>query len=178
MQNIIELKSISELLQYFTGEITTTTATKKYACTGIGTGLAAGDVVLFAGFDQSGSNGEKTLVTVAANEITVSETIGTGETKAGCTLKQALYTAWEDASFYTHITGTGYVVGGDCTVTQQFRYSSAGNIFSATAQTLTAGTAAAITAIAVPSLQWRCKFALTGTADLTVAEVRLFGVTP
>ena len=178
MQNIVELKSISELLQYFTGEITTTTATKKYACTGIGTGLTAGEIVLFSVFDQTSSNGEKTLATVAANEITVSETIGTGETKAGAKLHQIYYTAWEDASFYTHITGTGYVVGANCTVTQQFRYSSAGNILSASAQTLTAGTAAAITAVAVPSLQWRCRFALTGDADLTVAEVRLFGVTP
>ena len=181
MQNIVELKSVSELLQYFTGTVTTTEASKKYACANIGAGLTVGDIVLVAGMAESASNGEKTITEIASDDsyIIVSEAIGTGENnKASVTLNQVYYTAWEDAHFYSYITGTGYVVGANTTVTQQFRYNSDGNTVSATAQTLTAGTAAAITAVAVPTYQWRCRVANAGSADLTVCEVRLFGIAP
>jgi Na+/proline symporter len=76
------LGSIGKLLPYFSGTITVTQATKKYAATGIGTGLAVGDTVLFAGFLDADSNGVKTAKTVAADEITVEEAVGANETAA------------------------------------------------------------------------------------------------
>lgn len=181
MENITLLNSVTELLQYFTGTVTTTAATKTYACANIGKGLSVGDVVLIAGFDNVDSNGEKTIATIAAGNgsITVEEDIGAGETdKASVTLRQVYYTGWQPAYFYTDIVGTGYCVGADVTVTQQFSYDMVTTDFSASAQTLTAGTGATLTAIAIPNLYWRSRVALTGAADLTTLRVYLFGLNP
>ena len=75
------LGSIDTLLAYFTGNITVTELTKKYAAAGIGTGLAAGDTVFFAGF------------------------VGAGEV-AAATFKQQAVTDWmpcEDLQFLTGV---------------------------------------------------------------------------
>lgn len=99
------LGSIDTLLAYFAGNITVTELTKKYAAAGIGTGLAAGDTVFFAGFVGAASNGLKTVATVEANEITVSEAVGAGET-AAATFKQQAVTDWmpcEDLQFLTGV---------------------------------------------------------------------------
>ena len=181
MENITFLDSVTELLQYFGGTVTTTEVTNKYAAANIGVGLAVGDVVLVAGMAESASNGEKTIATIASDNsyITVEEAIGTGETnKAGVTLNQVYYTGWLPAYFYISITGTGYCVGANATVTQQFSYDMVTTDMSATAQTLTAGTGAAITAISVPNYYWRCRVANVGTADITTMRVYLFGLNP
>ena len=100
-----QLDKVTELLQYFTGSVATTQTTKKYAATNIGVGLAAGDIVVVAGFSNSASNGTKTLVTVATSEITVSEAIGANEAGVTATFNQEFQGNWHDVRRWAKITG-------------------------------------------------------------------------
>jgi len=103
---LIKLDSTTELLQYFTGSVTTTEATRKYAATAIGSGFAVGDKVVFAGFSNADSNGTKTLATVAANEVTVEEAIGAGEAGVTATVNQEYQGDWKEVDQFSHLLPT------------------------------------------------------------------------
>jgi hypothetical protein len=105
-QILHQLDYTGELLQYFTGSITTTTATKTYAASSIQAGLSVGDKVFFAGFSNADSNGIKTIATLGTNELTVSETIGTGESGVTATLSQEYQGAWVNVDSWAALTGT------------------------------------------------------------------------
>jgi hypothetical protein len=104
-QILHELDSTTELLQYFTGTTASTQTTRKYAATGIGTGLTAGDKVVIAGFSNSASNGTFTLQTVAADEITVCEAIGANETGITATVTQEYQGAWVLVERWSKLVG-------------------------------------------------------------------------
>jgi hypothetical protein len=103
-QIIHQLDYTGELLQYFTGSITTTTATKTYAATNIQAGLSVGDKVYFGGFSNADSNGLKTIATLGTNELTVSETIGTGESGVTATLNQEYVGSWVNVDSWAVLT--------------------------------------------------------------------------
>lgn len=141
MQSFImtQLEKITELLQYFTGSTTTTTATRKYAATGIGSGFAAGDKVVFAGFSNSDSNGTKTLATVAANEVTVEEAIGTGEAGISATMNQEYQGDWHDVRKWAVLTTAINCSGNAYLYVDQSQDGD--NIDYTTTRTITGGTA-------------------------------------
>lgn len=112
MDILRQLFHSTELLQYNTAEVATTQATRKYAGTGIGAGLAIGDLVYITGFSNAASNGYKTLETVAANEITVVEAIGEAETGITMVLNQAVRSGWISVRAFARLVGALYAVGG------------------------------------------------------------------
>jgi len=169
---LIKLDSTTELLQYFTGSITTTQATKKYAATGIGSGLTAREKVVFAGFSNADSNGTKTLATVAANEVTVEEAIGTGESnKAGVTLNQEYQGEWKEVDQFSHLLSTINTSGNAYAYVDQ---SADGvNTDYTTTITVTAATAKADSIeVLLPYARLRVR---TNAADQTTMRAYLFG---
>lgn len=103
---LMKLGESTELLQYYTGSVTVTQATKKYAGTGIHTGLTVGDTILFAGCAQSASNGVKTVATLGTNELTVEEAVGVNEgPTASVTVNQYIETPWMKADDVVKLVG-------------------------------------------------------------------------
>ena len=148
MQSFImtQLEKITELLQYFTGSTTTTTATRKYAELFKKRGFdwdafkfAAGDKVVFAGFSNSDSNGTKTLATVAANEVTVEEAIGTGEAGISATMNQEYQGDWHDVRKWAVLTTAINCSGNAFLYVDQSQDGD--NIDYTTTRTITGGTA-------------------------------------
>ena len=168
---LVKLDSTTELLQYFTGSITTTQATKKYAATGIGSGLTAGEKVVFAGFSNADSNGTKTLATVAANEVTVEEAIGTGESGVTATVNQEWQGEWKEVDQFSHLLSTINTSGNAYAYVDQ---SADGvNTDYTTTITVTAATAKADSIeVLLPYARLRVR---TNAADQTTMRAYLFG---
>jgi len=104
---VIKLDSTTELLQYFTGSVTVTQSTKKYAATSIQAGLAVGDKIYIAGCGQTASNGLKTIATLGTNELTVEEAVGTDEgPTASVTLNQEYQGDWKEVDQFSHLLPT------------------------------------------------------------------------
>lgn len=61
--------------QEFTGAQTVSAPANTYGATGIGTGYFVGDLVFASGYTNTANNGLKRLTTVAANLLTVAETL-------------------------------------------------------------------------------------------------------
>ncbi len=105
-QILHRLDYATELLQYFTGTVTTTTATRKYAATSIESGFSVGDKIVIAGCAQSASNGTFTIESVDTNFITVVEAIGTGEgPTASVTVNQEVQGNWQNVERWAKLTG-------------------------------------------------------------------------
>ena len=168
---LVKLDSTTELLQYFTGSVNTTATTKKYASTGIGSGLTAGEKVVIAGFSNADSNGTKTLATVAANEITVEEAIGANETGVTATVNQEYQGEWKEVEQFSHLLAIENTSGNAYAYVDQ---SADGvNTDYTTTITVTAATAKADSIETVlPFARLRVR---TNAADQTTMRAYLFG---
>jgi hypothetical protein len=168
---LIKLDSTTELLQYFTGSVNTTATTKKYASTGIGSGLAVGEKVVIAGFSNADSNGTKTLATVAANEITVEEAIGADETGITATVNQEWQGEWKEVNQFSHLLSVINTSGNAYAYVDQ----SANGVDTdyTTTITVTAATAKADSIeVLMPYARLRVR---TNAADQTTMRAYLFG---
>ena len=168
---LIKLDSTTELLQYFTGSVNTTATTKKYASTGIGSGLAVGEKVVIAGFSNADSNGTKTLATVAANEITVEEAIGANETGITATVNQEWQGEWKEVNQFSHLLSVINTSGNAYAYVDQ----SANGVDTdyTTTITVTAATAKADSIeVLMPYARLRVR---TNAADQTTMRAYLFG---
>lgn len=167
-----QIEKVTELLQYFTGTVTTTTATRTYAATSIESGLAVGDKIVIAGCAQTNSNGTKTIESVATNSITVVEAIGTGEgPTASVTMNQELQGTWQESQRYTTLTGSINTSGAAIIYIDQ----SANGVDTdyTTTWAVTAATALAYSAeVVLPFARIRVR---TNAADQTIMRAYLFG---
>lgn len=129
MEILRQLYHSTELLQYFTGSVTTTEATKKYAATNIGVGLAVGDLLYVAGFSNAASNGIKTVATIAGDNsyITVDEAIGAGETGVTATFNQQVRSQWINVREFARLVGALYAVGGVGVVLVEYAATKGGD---------------------------------------------------
>ena len=173
MQSFImtKLDKVTELLQYFTGSVTTTQATKTYAATNIGVGLAVGDKLVIAGFSNAATNGTKTVATVATDTITVLEAIGAGESGVTATFNQEYQGEWHDIRRWAKITGSINCSGNGYVYIDQ----SADGITSdyTTTRTITAATADAFSIETV--LSYGRIRVRTNANDQTSMRAYLFG---
>jgi len=96
------------LLQTFSSSaVTVDDSPQTYAATDIGTGtFVAGEYVSVAGCSESGNNGTKTLVTVAADLLTVSETTTTEVAGAAVVINEFYYGDWKAVRSSAYLTGT------------------------------------------------------------------------
>jgi hypothetical protein len=171
--HIIEkLDSTTELLQYFTGSVTTTQATNKYAATNIGVGLAVGDILYVAGFSNTASNGWKTVTTIAGDNsyIYVSEAIGAGESGVTATFNQEYQGTWQEAEQFSHVCPFIYSSGNAYLYVDQ----SPNKVnYYTTTRTITAATAdLASIETCLPFVRMRVR---TNAADQTTMDAQLFG---
>ena len=168
---LVKLDSTTELLQYFTGSVNTTATTKKYASTGIGSGLTAGEKVVIAGFSDADSNGTKTLATVAANEITVEEAIGADETGITATVNQEWQGEWKEVNQFSHLlptincSGNAYLYVDFSADGVNTDYTNTGTITAATADM-------GSIEVGLPYARLRVR---TNAADQTTMRAYLFG---
>jgi hypothetical protein len=166
-----QLDYTGKLLQYFTGSITTTTVSRTYAATGIESGFAVGDKVVFAGFAQTDSNGTKTIETIGTNTLTVVESIGTGETIAA-TMSGTYVGGWFKVNRWAKLTGVINTSGAAVVYVDQSGDNGT-NVDYTSSWTVTAATALSF------SIETIAKHArlrvLTTAADQTVMRAYLYG---
>lgn len=129
MEILRTLFSSEELLQYFSGNITTTQSTKKYAATNIGAGFSAGDQIFIAGFSNAASNGIKTIATIAGDNsyITVEEAIGSNESSVAATINQQVRSGWINVREFARLVGSLYAVGGGGLVLVEYAAQKGGD---------------------------------------------------
>lgn len=173
-KNIFFLDQITELLQYATSSAVTFAALDdSLAATGIGSGLAAGEIFLVAGSSQSANNVEQTLSTVTDDKITVAGSITDDDAGETIKLNQVVYGNWRDVSSLAKIVGT-ITSSGNCTVAIQQSQDGV-NVDFSTSISVTGGTSKEID-VAIYSKYARMKIT-NGDADQTTFRAFMNGRT-
>jgi hypothetical protein len=101
-QGFANLFNTQENLQYFTGSVTFTAATKTMAATGIESGLTVGDEIVVSG--TVNNNGTFTIATLGTNTMTVNETV-VNEGPVATTINQQVSSGWMQVNFYSRLVG-------------------------------------------------------------------------
>lgn len=107
-QKIFMLYITEHLLQTFSSNaVTVDNSPRTFAATDIGTGtFAAGEVISVSGAAESANNSTFTLVTVAADLLTVTETTTTEVAGASVVINEYLYGTWKETRDFRYLTGT------------------------------------------------------------------------
>jgi len=159
--------STTENLQYFSGSITFTAATKTLAATGIETGWTVGDTFIVAA--SVSNNNTFTIATLGTNSLTVNETV-VNEGPVVCNMSQLVSSGWVDAKYYSRLVGI-YGTSGNAVLYSDWSVDKT-NVVVTLSTSITGGTPAAYAQeIVAPYVRIRLK---TNAADQTSVACHIY----
>lgn len=129
----------TEALQFFSGSVTFTAATKTMAATGIEAGLTVGDELVLTG--TVSNNGTFTVATLATNSLTVNEAV-VNEGPIATTINQQVSSGWMKVEYYSRLVGI-YSCSQNASLRTDWAKDHLGNTLVTLATAITGGTPAA-----------------------------------
>lgn len=129
----------TENLQYFSGNVTYTAATKTMAGTNIHVGWAVGDEIVVAG--TVSNNGTFTIATLGTDSFTVNETV-VNEGAIASTINQQVSSGWMRVEYYSRLVGA-YSTTGNASLRTDWAKDHLGSTIVTLATAIVGGTPAA-----------------------------------
>jgi len=170
-QSLNKIFETTEALQYHTDTVDWAAVDKSISAVAIGTGtFVSGDTVMITGADETGNLGIKTINVVAANKITILETVTLDAADAGVKMNQIVVGSWMPVDMYSRIVGA-ISCSGNASLLAEWSVDGSTAIVTVTTA-ITGGTPAAYSAeVIAPYVRYKL---LNIDNDHTAVAVHLY----